>query len=98
MTDSIIKKPLNLAVGIVFTVALSGAGALVQAADNPFAMQELSDGYLTDAEEGKCGEGACGDSDDDSDSDVDVEGSCGEGACGETEEEPTEDEDTEEEV
>lgn len=92
MTDSIIKKPLNLAVGIVFTVALSGAGALVQAADNPFAMQELSDGYLTDAEEGKCGEGACGDSD------ADVEGSCGEGACGETEEEPTEDEDTEEEV
>ncbi len=57
------KKPnaLSLALGTSFAVTLA-ASNLVNAADNPFAANEIKSGYMV-AEghgEGKCGEGKCG--------------------------------------
>jgi uncharacterized low-complexity protein len=75
-------KPLVAAMGAAF--ALSAIVApLANAADNPFAVQELDSGHMVAgklmADEGSCGEGegSCGEG----------EGSCGEGegSCGEGE-------------
>ena len=50
-------KPLAFALGAAFVTTLPVANA----ADNPFAMTQLSSGYMVaDAAEGKCGEGKCG--------------------------------------
>ncbi|MGB5440000.1 MAG: hypothetical protein WBN90_10195 [Gammaproteobacteria bacterium] len=50
-------KPLAFALGAAFATTLPVANA----ADNPFAMTELSSGLMmADASEGKCGEGKCG--------------------------------------
>lgn len=76
------KKTLGVTLGSALLIGLSGTTA--QAAENPFAMQELSGGYqLTKAEAGtqrlstasatiiaKGKEGKCG------------EAKCGEGKCG----------------
>lgn len=58
------KTPLALAVGTAFVASLA-AGSVAQAAPNsgnPFAMTEMSSGYMQVAamKEGKCGEGKCG--------------------------------------
>ena len=42
------------------TLAASNVASASQAGANPFAMQELSSGYMQVAKEGKCGEGKCG--------------------------------------
>jgi uncharacterized low-complexity protein len=69
-------KPLALALGAAFATSLSGP-AVVNAAENPFAMTELSSGYLVaEAAEGKCGGSMAGDK-------TTKEGKCGEGKCGE---------------
>ena len=84
-------KPISLTLGTAFAVGLAAsniASAAEQGA-NPFAMNELSSGYMVaDAhKEGKCGEGKCG-------GDKGKEGKCGgakseegakgkEGKCGE---------------
>ncbi len=71
-------KPISAAVGAALTASVL-ALPTANADENPFAMTELSSGYVVagDAEgscgEGKCGEGKCGEG----------EGSCGEGKCGE---------------
>ena len=53
-------KPLAVALGTVFTVSLANI-AITHAAENPFAMSELSSGYMVaEMAEGKCGEGKCG--------------------------------------
>jgi uncharacterized low-complexity protein len=80
-------KPLAIAMGTAVVTALAGTPA-AHAADNPFAMTELSAGYMvaenTPAQmpaEGKCGagmkteEGKCGGM-------KMGEGKCGEGKCG----------------
>ena len=55
MTQKSSIKPLAFALGAAFATGLS-APAVVNAADNPFAMTELSSGYLVvAATEGKCG-------------------------------------------
>jgi uncharacterized low-complexity protein len=70
-------KPISAVVGAALTASVI-ALPTANADENPFAMTELSSGYVVagDAEgscgEGKCGEGKCGE-----------EGSCGEGKCGE---------------
>jgi uncharacterized low-complexity protein len=91
-------KPISLAVGTAFAVSLS-AGNVSSETDmntSPFAVNELSGGYMQLAaggeyggdksgEEGKCGEGKCGEKK------GDKEGTCGEkkgdkegeGKCGE---------------
>ncbi|MBA6419541.1 HvfA family oxazolone/thioamide-modified RiPP metallophore [Pseudomonas neustonica] len=67
-------------------VTLVSAGVSVNAAENPFAVQELQSGYnVADNHgegdmEGKCGEGSCGEEKEESKSEA--EGKCGEGTCG----------------
>ena len=69
MTQKTSMKPLAFALGAAFATTLSSA-TIANAADNPFAMTEISGGYMVAAAaEGKCGEGKCGmksmDTDDD---------------------------------
>ena len=48
-------KPLAAAVGAAFVTSLAGT-SVVNAAENPFAMSELSSGYMVaEMAEGKCG-------------------------------------------
>lgn len=80
-------KKLNTAI-VTLGATLLGASFTVSAAENPFAVQELQSGYnLADShaggmEEGKCGEGTCGEEDKDDEAGKDKEGKCGEGTCG----------------
>jgi len=69
MSKSISMKPLTLAMGAAFITSLAGA-SVANAAENPFGMTELTNGYMVaegDMKEGKCGakhmeekEGKCG--------------------------------------
>lgn len=79
-------KPISLAIGTAFVTTLAAGNVSAETDANPFAMNELSNGYMQLAyggggdkgKEGKCGEGKCG-------SDKmkkDMEGKCGEGKCG----------------
>ncbi len=83
-------KPVSLAIGAVFVTSLAAnnVAAETDVDANPFAMNELSGGYMQLAYgggggdkkadgEGKCGEGKCGEKKSDG------EGKCGEGKCGE---------------
>lgn len=67
---------LSIAAGTAFIASLA-MGNVANAAEgsNPFAMNELSGGYMQLAE-GKCGEGKCGGKK------SKKEGKCGEGKCG----------------
>ena len=84
--NTLITKPVAAAVGVAFVSSLAVSTTAV-ADDNPFAMADLDSGYLLadnhEGEEGKCGEGKCGEKGE--------EGACGEkgeeGACGEKGEE-----------
>ena len=83
MSDkSNITKPIAAAVGVAFVSSMAVSTAAV-ADDNPFALSELDNGYMLagghEGEEGKCGEGKCGEKGE--------EGKCGEGKCGEKGEE-----------
>ncbi len=78
-------KPISLAVGTAFvtSLAISNVSAESDVNTNPFAMDELSSGYMQLAyggdksdKEGKCGEGKCGGEK------TEKEGKCGEGKCG----------------
>jgi len=79
-------KPLSVALGTAVTATLATVPA-AQAADNPFGMTQLSEGYMVASEgkcggmkdkEGKCGEGKCGGEK----AKKAKEGKCGEGKCG----------------
>lgn len=92
------KKNYLTTLGIVGTafaasLAASNVATAAQAGANPFAMNELSSGYMQVAKEGKCGgdmekgakdgkcgEGKCG-GDKGKKKDM-KEGKCGEGKCG----------------
>jgi len=83
--------PIAAALGTTFVVSLA-ASPVVLAADNPFALNDLSRGYMV-AEEGNCGEekdaeGKCGEEKEGEgkcgeNKDTSAEGKCGEGKCGE---------------
>ena len=80
MSKKTTLKPLAVAMGAAFVTSLAGAG-VANAADNPFAMSDLSSGYMvaeshTKGMEGKCGEGKCGEKM------KSREVKCGEGKCG----------------
>ena len=89
---------LSLAAGTAFvaSLAMSGSANAAEGA-NPFAMNELSGGYMQLAE-GKCGEGKCGGKKTEAKcggkkseakcggSKTKAEGKCGEGKCGGKEE------------
>ena len=69
-------KPVSLALGTAFALSL-GTG-IASANQNPFAMTELSSGYMVaDKHEGKCG----GEKGKDKAKKA-MEGKCGEGKCG----------------
>ena len=80
--------PIAAALGTTFAVTLS-ASPMVNAAGNPFSMNELSSGYMVAEDEGKCGameETAAKEGDSASKGtavDTSAEGKCGEGKCGE---------------
>ena len=60
MSQKSTKKPLAIALGAAFVTTLAGT-PVANAAENPFAMSELSSGYMVaEMAEGKCGEGKCG--------------------------------------
>jgi uncharacterized low-complexity protein len=55
MSNTTPLKPVSLAIGAVFVSSLAGA-SVANAAENPFAMTELSGGYMVaGTAEGKCG-------------------------------------------
>ena len=84
MSQESTKKPLSIALGAAFATSLAAA-PVANAADNPFAMSELSSGYMVaDSHmEGKCGEGKCGGAKATEGADkATAEGKCGEGKCG----------------
>ena len=88
-------KPVAAALGTTFAVALA-ASPITNAANNPFSLTEISNGYIVaDQAEGKCGggkatdkkeaEGKCGGEKSHKAKDGDKkssEGKCGEGKCG----------------
>jgi uncharacterized low-complexity protein len=77
-------KPIAAAIGTTFAVSLA-LSPVAGAAENPFALTELSGGYMVadSHAEGSCGEnkaegeGKCGEKK------AEGEGKCGEGKCGE---------------
>jgi uncharacterized low-complexity protein len=73
MSDKNKLNPLAVALGTTFAISLT-ASPVINAADNPFAANQLTNGGYEVAE-GKCGEGKCGDK-------KAEEGKCGEGKCG----------------
>ena len=77
MSQEINLKPLAIALGAAFVTTLATT-PVANAAENPFAMSDLSSGYMVaEKTEGKCGEGKCGGA-----KKMDKEGKCGEGKCG----------------
>ena len=72
MPNKTAMKPLAAALGAAFVTSLAGT-SVANAAENPFAMTELSSGYMV-AGEGKCGEGKCGEG-----MKKEAEGKCGAG-------------------
>ena len=95
MSQKSIKNPLAIALGAAFVTSLAGT-QVANAAENPFAMSDLSSGYVVaEMEEGKCGEGKCGGDK------TEKEGKCGgdkakaEGKCGGDKATATEDKATE---
>lgn len=73
-------KPIAVVMGTAFaaSMAMSNVATAADAGANPFAMNELSSGYMQVASEGKCGEGKCGGKKEKKE----MEGKCGEGKCG----------------
>jgi uncharacterized low-complexity protein len=73
------SKTLSLALGTAFAASMAASNVATAAQNgNPFAMSELSSGYMQLADnhmEGKCGEGRG--------NKTGKEGKCGEGKCGE---------------
>ena len=77
--------PIAAALGTTFAVSLS-VSPLVNAAENPFSMNELSSGYMVADAEATCGDmGGAGEEGEGAGGTEKMgeEGKCGEGKCGE---------------
>ena len=91
MSNKSTLKPLAAALGAAFVTSLATT-PVANAAENPFAMSELSGGYMVagghmkegKCGEGKCGEGKCGGDKAGAEAKPMKEGKCGEGKCGGT--------------
>jgi uncharacterized low-complexity protein len=82
MSQKSTKKPLAIALGAAFVTTLA-ATPVANAAENPFAMSELSSGYMVaEMAEGKCGGDKAGATATESADKATAEGKCGEGKCG----------------
>lgn len=68
--------------------AVLGSTGVAAAPNNPFGMQALDSGYLqlaeteTKSQDGKCGEGKCGNDKVKEEEPKTKDGKCGEGKCG----------------
>jgi len=87
MSNTTAMKPLAVALGAAFVTSLAGT-SVANAADNPFAMTELSSGYMVAEQgEGKCGAGTMKKTEEGEHGEGTMkkaeEGKCGEGKCGE---------------
>jgi len=79
MSKKTTLTPLAVAAGAAFVTSLAGT-TVANAAANPFAMSELSSGYMVaEMAEGKCGGTKAAD-----ETKTMKEGKCGEGKCGGT--------------
>jgi len=77
MSKKTTLTPLAVAAGAAFVTSLAGT-TVANAAANPFAMSELSSGYMVaEMAEGKCGGTKAAD-----ETKTMKEGKCGEGKCG----------------
>ena len=74
-------KPVSLAVGVAFVTSLTTGNLLADTTVNPFALNELSGGYMQLADAGSTAKSDQG-SNKDSDKKPEKEGKCGEGKCG----------------
>lgn len=83
MSKKYTLKPIVAALGTTFVVSLA-ASPIVNAAENPFQLNELSGGFMVAGEEGKCGSICGGDKPTMKDGEmVKCGGTCGEVAkCG----------------
>ncbi|KPK34371.1 MAG: hypothetical protein AMJ66_03910 [Betaproteobacteria bacterium SG8_40] len=76
------KTAVSLVIGSAFAATMAAA-PIASAADNPFQMDSLKNGYqiagVAKGEENKCGEAKCGGATDD---DKGGEAKCGEAKCG----------------
>lgn len=80
MSKKTSMKPIALAISAAFASTVA-ATSIASADTSVFSMSNLTTGYMLDehakkGEEGKCGEGKCGEK-------KGEEGKCGEGKCGE---------------
>ena len=79
MATKTMLKPIAAIAGVAFVSSLAVTSTAVADEDNPFELSDLDSGYMLaghhKGDEGKCGEGKCGD-------DKGDEGKCGEGKCG----------------
>ena len=88
-------KPVSIALGAALVTGLAASNLAAESNANPFALNEVSGGYMQwatadnakkAAQEGKCGEGKCGSK---GEMKQNMEGKCGgkkseqEGKCGE---------------
>lgn len=75
------KSAVSLVIGSAFAATMAAA-PVASAADNPFQMESLKNGYqvagVAKGEENKCGEAKCGGATDDKGG----ENKCGEAKCG----------------
>ena len=71
------KTTIATALGAVVIGSLASLSVHANSA-SPFGAQQLESGYMTLAQEGKCGEGKCGGDK----AKKATEGKCGEGKCG----------------
>ena len=87
MSHSKSSRTLTLALGTAFaaSMAASNVATAAQSNSNPFAMSELSSGYMQLAQNEmgeKNSEGRCGEGRGQSNKQKNTEGKCGEGKCG----------------
>lgn len=87
MSSNKSSKTLTLALGTAFVTGLaaSNVASASQTGANPFAMNELSSGYMQLADNhmgDKNREGRCGEGRGQSNKQDNTEGKCGEGKCG----------------
>ena len=93
MSKPICKKPVSVVIGAAFAGTVGFNTAV--AADNPFGLSDLDQGYKIamskKPKEGKCGEGKCGGDKIKAETEgkcggdkakASTEGKCGEGKCG----------------
>ncbi|WP_293005435.1 hypothetical protein [Nitrosomonas sp.] len=77
-----IIKPISIALGTALVTSLAATNLSAETQSNPFAMSELSSGYMLAYGDSAKKAGQEGQADGKSEMKKDMEGKCGEGKCG----------------